>query len=178
VEAETGADFAFSLFVKLKDIAVTQRHVLAQAKLIGNARIRVNCRQMDLLQQSGGGEFGLYAVWGQDILPFVVTVANMKGVIRACGETPKASQVERFGRALGDYVVEDFLGLWHGIDFYQEEYGETPPKQSPPVLYHLLHAGAPPPNVAHFGVFHASSVGASPGFYVQGMDIPEGTPIP
>ncbi len=73
--------------------------------------------------------------------------------------------------------MDDFLGLWHGADFHEKEYGEVPPAGSPPVLYHLLHGGEPPPNTTYFGFIQATSVGAEPGFYIQGLDITNQTPV-
>lgn len=177
VESETGADYALALLVDLKNIAHIQRHILAQVKLIKAGSVRVNQPQMRLLEESAGGEFGLYTIWGEETSPFGITVANMKGVIRATSGRPRASHLQKFGRQFADYVLDDFLGLWHGVDFHAQEYGETPPEKSRPVLYHLLHQGEPPPNVAYFGVQNATPNGIQPGFYVVGTDLPENTPI-
>ncbi|MCX7049613.1 MAG: hypothetical protein NTX50_29525 [Candidatus Sumerlaeota bacterium] len=179
IESETGADFALGLMVDLKDIACAQRHVLAQVKLIKNGAIRINRNQLDLLERSAGGEQGLYAMWGEANSPNVVTVANMKAVMRAASCGVRANAIKRFGRALSDYVVEDFLGLWHGADYYANEYGDHPPTQSPPVLYHLLHGGEPPANVSYFGIYNTNlfDLDLSPGFHVQGKDLTSGTLI-
>ncbi|MCZ7568866.1 MAG: hypothetical protein M5U01_09805 [Ardenticatenaceae bacterium] len=83
----------------------------------------------------------------------------------------------RFTRPFTDYVVDDFLGLWHGVDFHAKEHDEAPPEGSLPVLYHLLHAGPPPPNVVYFGFTDAQSPDLPQGFYANGWDLPSQTPI-
>jgi hypothetical protein len=129
VESETGADFAVALSVSLKNIAKTQRHVLAQVKLIEQRdRIRLDRSQLAKLDEAAGGELSLYAVWGENTPPSVATVANLKAVLRAnrARNSVMASSLLRFGRPLSEYIADEFLGLWHGADFYSREYKETP----------------------------------------------------
>src|SRR5262249_1273563 len=159
VEKRTGADFALTLSVSLKNIAETQRHVLAQVKLIEQrGTIRLDSSQLAKLDEAAGGELGLYAVWGEGTPPSVATVANLKAVLRASGGTNsvKASSLLRFSRPLSEYITDEFLGLWHGADFYSRQYKETPGPESIPVLFHFLHMGAPPPNTAYFGLSQAT----------------------
>lgn len=177
VEAETGADFACSLMINLPNIANTQRHVLAQAKLVKSARIRLDAQQLTTLEEATGGELGLYAFWGEGILPPVVTIANLKAVLKASKGVVTINALQRFARPLSDSIVDDFLGLWHGADFHSRDYEETPPPQSPPVLYHLLHGGEPPPNTVYFGISDANILGVRPGFHVTGVSVPDGTPL-
>lgn len=175
VEQETGADFALAQLVYLEDIAVVQRHVLGQAKLIEGTRIRIDRTQIATLRQAAGGELGVYALWGSGNSPRVVTIANVKGVINATSGPVTIDRVDRFTRPLADYIVDDFLGLWHGVDFHPEEYPkEDAPAESPAVLFHFLHGGTPPRNTAYFGMYRTMKFGQMPGFHVYGRYWPDG----
>jgi len=191
VEKETGADFAFTLCVDLPNVAFTQRHVLAQAKLIKSSKLRVDLEQLATLNQAARGELGLYTIWGETHPPAVITVANMKAAIRSVTGRRSFTDtfeggselrlnwetIERFSRPLADYAVDEFLGLWHGADFYPEEYDENPPSGSIPILYHHLHMGTPPPNTIYFGFSQVQQDGETPGFYAHGFDLPGQTPV-
>ncbi len=185
VESETGADFALSLKIDLADIAEMNRHTLGQAKLIEADRIRIDRDQLQKIDEAAGGELGVYAIWGEGFKPAVLTISNLKAVVRASStKTIPLESVARFTRPLEDYMVDEFLGLWHGADFYADEIEEEQrPRTSPPTLFHLLHMGAPPPNIFHMDVTNARLTGdigfegAPPGFYIVGIDSKTGEPF-
>jgi hypothetical protein len=179
-ENETGADFAIALRSDLYSVSLAQRHVLAQAKLIENNKIRINQEQLTRLEEHEGSENSLYMFWGESEPPVVATVANVKAMIRA-SENRTAfewDQMKPFTRLLADYVVDGFLGMWHGVDFYSLGIDEDEaPKGSPPVLYNLLHRSTPPPNVVYFEVGNSRAKDRPSGFYPVGIELPLGTPI-
>jgi hypothetical protein len=173
VEADTGADFAFTLAIDLPDLLKAERSVLGQAKILGDRGAAIEPEQLQQLRSVAGPESGTYLLWGEGVTPTIVSAENIAAALRTNGTNRVPNTLPRAGKPLSEFFCDSFVGLWFGKDYDPQREQEEPPSTSVGVLYHFLHRGVPPPNVVFFGIGNAGKLGVAPGVYVQDIiDIP------
>ena len=167
VETETGADFALTLQVEVPGEIAADRSVIGQAKLVDDRSIPIPAQQLETLLEFAGSVSAVYLMWGPGRAPAVVTAENIRTLARLGGTNRLRPEVIRYGKPFGEFLVDMFLGLWFGKDFVRKEIRKRIPQNSPTALYVMLHMGAPPPNVIHFGISSGRTRDRQPGVCVQ-----------
>jgi hypothetical protein len=166
-ENTTGADFALALRVDLPGVIQAERSTLGQAKVFDNGSCRVDGEQCELLRKTAGAEGAAYLMWGPDAGVDVVSANNVRSCLRTSGRGGLHQDVLALGKPFDEFVCDDLIGLWFGKDYVAAEERERPPVTSVGVLFHFLHASAPPPNVAYFGLSSSQVQGGlAPGVYI------------
>ena len=165
VEKETGADFALTVSVDLPGVVETQRSILGQGKVVRGATTPVDRKQLERLLTVAGSESALYFLWGVWVNPYFVTAQNISCAIGNSTSEVLPEDIAALGRGLGEFLCDEFIGLWFGRLYVDERDGPAP-RGTIGVLYQFLHQSSPPPNVVYFGISSSERRNVPPGMYV------------